>query len=106
MNGKDEIVFGLRNDGCVAPPGQITILAVFPDGRESSTELPVGELAPGVMRLYALPTCASGASSGVEKEVRLSMKIQIKGKRSPVQWVVKKEPSADAFVLRVPLKPL
>lgn len=37
--------------------------------------------------------------------VALSIKLQMKGKRIPAQWAVKKWQAADAFKLKVPLKP-
>jgi len=104
--GKDELVLGLRNDGCSAPPGQITILARFPDGSESSLALPIGEPTPGVMQLYALPLFAGADKQHADKGIDLSMKIQIKGKKSPVQWAVRTEQTEDPFVLNVPIKAL
>jgi len=105
-NEKEEIVLGLRNDGCSAPPGEITILARFSDGSESSLTLPIGEPTPGAMKIYALPLVAGADKPGAGKGIDLSMKIQIKEKMFPVQWAVKTGQTADPFVLKVPIKAL
>ena len=105
LRNREEIVLGLRNDGCVAPPGQLTLQARFPDGWETSTALPMGEPSPGAMKMYGLSLPADAAKYGPEAGVELSMKLQMKGKRIPAQWAVKKWQTADAFLLKVPLKP-
>ena len=104
LRGKDEIVLGLRNDGCVGPPGRLTIRAVFPGGKESSVELPAGEPAPGAMKMYALPFLEGAGKDVAEKTFELSMRLKMKGKQSPVRWAVKKKQAADEFDLKIPLK--
>ena len=104
--GANEIVLGLRNDGCSAPPGQLTITARFPDGSESTALLPKGEPTPGALKMYALPLVGDAKKYGPDPTVHLSLEIQIKGKRLPVQWAVKNGEAADPFVLKVPLKTL
>jgi len=105
-NGQDEIAIGLRNDGCSAPPGQLTIQASFPDGSNSTAVLPMGEPTPGAMKIYALPLLANADKFGADKMIGLSMNIQIKGKNYPVQWAVNKGQTTDPFILKVPLKKL
>jgi len=105
-NGKDEIAIGLRNDGCSAPPGQLTIQASFPDGSNSTAVLPMGEPTPGAMKIYGLPLLANADKCGADKMIGLSMNIQIKGKNYPVQWAVNKGQTTDPFILKVPLKKL
>jgi hypothetical protein len=102
-HGHDELVLGLRNDGCSAPPGQITIQAHFPDGSDSSLALPTGEPTPGAMKIYALPLLVESGKQGADNGADLSMKIQIKGKKYPAQWAVRTGQTADPFVLKVPL---
>lgn len=105
-NGQDEIAIGLRNDGCSAPPGQLTVQASFPDGGNSSVVLPMGEPTPGAMKIYTLPLISDADKFGADKMIGLSLKIQIKGKNYPVQWAVNKGQIADPFILKVPVKPL
>jgi len=105
-HGQEELVLGLRNDGCSAPPGQITIQAHFPDGSESSLALPIGEPTPGAMKIYALALVAGAHKQGSEQGADLSMKIQTKGKKYPVQWAVRTGQTAEPFVLNVPIKAL
>ncbi len=103
-NDPEEIVLGLMNDGCSAPPGQVTIHAKFPDGSKKSIVLPVGEPAPGAMKIYPIEFPASALAAGSEKLIELTSSIQIKGKKSPVQWAVKNSMSEDRFTLKVPIK--
>jgi hypothetical protein len=105
-HGQDELVLGLKNDGCSAPPGQITIQAHFPDGSESSLALPTGDPTPGAMKMYALPLFAETDKPGADKAAGLSMSIQIKGKKFRAQWAVRTGQTADPFVLEVPIRAL
>ena len=105
-NGKDELVLGMRNDGCSNPPGQITIKARFSGGGESSIKLPIGDPVPGAMKIYALPLLTGNQNNNSEKWFELSMQIQIKGKTKPVQWAIKNGQTTDPFVLKVQLKSL
>ena len=55
MKSTDEIVLGLRNDGCAPPTGKLTLSAAISDGKVSSVDLPAGEPAPGALKMYGLP---------------------------------------------------
>ena len=103
-NGKDEIALGLRNDGCSNPPGQLTIQARFPGGNENSIVLPIGEPTPGAMKIYTLSLIADTDKNSTDNWIELSLKIQIKGKKFPVQWAVKNGQTEDPFILKIHLK--
>jgi hypothetical protein len=104
LHDKNELVLGLRNDGCVAIPGQVTIQALYSNGKKCEVKLPVGEPAPGKMKLYALPMLADSSDFESDKIAELTMKIQMKGKSAPVQWAVKDWQSVNKYVLKVPLR--
>ena len=103
LNNKDEIVLGLRNDGCSTVPGQLTINALFPDGSTESIVLPAGEPAPGAMKMYPVPLKNKIESYSKDAKVKFSMKIQMRGKSMPVQWAVKNSGKKDNLVIDVPL---
>ncbi len=105
-DGADELALGLRNDGCSAPPGTISIHAQNPDGTHNSIDLPVGEPSPGAMKIYALPFPNLTNPNDPEKQISLSMSIQIKGKSFPVQWAVNNDQTDDSFNLKIPVKRL
>jgi len=104
LHNKTEIALGLRNDGCVAPPGQITIEALFENGKKAELKLPLGEPAPGAMKIYTLPFHGDISDFESEKKVELTMKLQMKGKSAPVQWAVKNSLSDNNLSLKIPLK--
>jgi hypothetical protein len=94
LRGREELVLGLRNDGCSAPPGTIRITADFSGQANEQIELPVGEPVPGKMQMYAIPMPASMWTK--QSEVSLSMQIMMKGKIANVQWAArKKSPQQD-----------
>jgi len=99
---KEDIVLGLRNDGCSPPPGIITINARFSDGSDKPVVLPAGEPAPGRLYICSIPLERKFDSYGADAKIVFSMKIQMRGKTMPVQWAVKKkEESQDNFNLAV-----
>ncbi len=106
LHGNDEIVLGLRNDGCAGPPGQLTIKAGFPDGREITTRLPMGEPAPGAMKLYGLPLFADANMYLQDTPIELILTLQMRGKIMPVRWAVPEWQAKDPFVLKVPFRKL
>lgn len=101
--GAQEIVLGLVNDGCVPPPGRLEIRAELPGSDPLELALPEHEPAPGGMRLYALRLPQELDGAGPDRHIRLSMQIQIKGKRHRAQWAVHAETGLDPFSLTVPL---
>ena len=105
VSEKEDIVLGLRNDGCSPPPGIITINARFPDGTDHPVVLPAGEPEPGRLQMYTIPLQKRIDSFGPDTKIELSMKIQMRGKTMPVQWAVRKDTQQqDNFNLAVPLR--
>ena len=103
--GREEIVLGLRNDGCSPPPGVITIDARFPDGTQQSVTLPAGQPAPGALKMCSLPAPQDAGSSGRNGNVTFSMEMRMRGKTAPVRWAVgTTDESQDNFHLAVPLE--
>lgn len=103
MHGNTELVLGLRNDGCVAPPGTITIEVIYPNAKNASLELPKGEPVPGKMFLAALPWLNDNENDP-ENFLEIKMTIQMKGKSLPVQWAVKDWQANDKYKLSVPVR--
>ena len=103
VEGGQELVVALANDGTVDVPGAITLTATFADGQTSSCELEVGHPHPGDRTLYRLSIPESMHDRGSEVSVDLSLEVRIRGKRSPVRWAVA-EIGRDPFVLSLPLR--
>lgn len=102
-NEPEQIVFGFVNDGCAAPPGEITVHANFSNGQMTSLILPENEPTPGGIKLYAMDIPKSENGQYPEGSVRLSLSIRIKGKTTNVQWAVRSDQTTDSFVLEIPL---
>lgn len=97
-----ELIVVLTNDGCVSPPGTLTLTAAFPSGKNVSLELPMGAPEVNDRRYYTLPfpkedfACTSG------QQVTLTLQLRMKGKVHPVKWAVR-QPLADEYKASAPL---
>ena len=98
-----EIVIGLCNDGCVAPPGQVKITIDYGKNLLRHLFIPVGQPASSRMKEFASDIPPKSYQKGGSQRIRLTASIMIKGKSWPVQWAVRNESDAPNFSLDIPL---
>ncbi len=97
-----EIVLGLRNDGCSQVPGVLTLTAEFSNGQVVRLELPPGEPVPG--RLYhARIPCEKAALGGFKGTVTFTLCLRMRGKTAPVQWAIATDDPVRRKVIEVPV---
>lgn len=101
--GGHELVLALVNDGCVAPPGTLTLTAEFPGGGRVSIPLPPGAPEPGSKTRYTVPMPRETWALGVDTRVHFRLSLRMKGKEFPVRWAVGNHLD-DPFVLDTPLR--
>ena len=97
-----EIVLGLRNDGCSQVPGVLTLTAEFSNGHIVRLELPPGEPVPGRLYQARIP-CDRTALAGFKGAVKFTLSLRMRGKTAPVQWAIATCDPASRKAIEVPV---
>jgi hypothetical protein len=97
-----ELIVVLTNDGCVSPPGKITLTAAFPSGKCVSIDLPAGAPCVNDKAYYTIPFPKEDFGCTSSQNAVLTMTLTMKGKVYPVKWAVR-QALHDDHQVSVPL---